>query len=129
MTLRNPRRETVSSHSEAPLGNSRCRASSKAGLPASSSSERQYSGPVFFGLVVRDGGVDSLADGAQVELLGGADVFEFDELRSVVCRHSGNGAVPTGLVSFLAALPALPCRAFTFCRYAAGFVSGFAALP
>src|SRR5580693_3399896 len=50
MTLRNPRRETVLSHSEAPLGNSRCRASSKAGLPASSSSERQYSGPVFSAL-------------------------------------------------------------------------------
>ena len=47
MTFRNPRRETVSSHSEAPLGNSRCRASWNASLPASSSSERQYSGPVF----------------------------------------------------------------------------------
>src|SRR5579864_7264513 len=47
ITLRNPRREALSSHSEAPLGNSRCRASWNAGLPASSSSERQYSGPVF----------------------------------------------------------------------------------
>src|SRR5579862_898293 len=47
ITFRNPRRETVSSHSEAPLGNSRCRASWKSSLPASSSSERQYSGPVF----------------------------------------------------------------------------------
>src|ERR1700757_767067 len=50
MTLRNPRREALSSHSEAPLGNSRWRASWKAGLPASSSSERQYSGPVFSAL-------------------------------------------------------------------------------
>src|SRR5579864_1361948 len=50
ITLRNPRREALSSHSEAPLGNSRCRASWKAGLPASSSSERQYSGPVFSAL-------------------------------------------------------------------------------
>ena len=47
MTLRNPRREALSSHSEAPLGNSRCRASWKAGLPASSSRLRQYSGPAF----------------------------------------------------------------------------------
>src|ERR1019366_2563468 len=47
ITLRNPRRETESTHSEAPLGNSRCRASWKSSLPASSSSERQYSGPVF----------------------------------------------------------------------------------
>src|SRR5579871_523604 len=47
MTLRNPRRETVSSHSEAFLGNSRCRASWNSGEPASSSSDRQYCGPVF----------------------------------------------------------------------------------
>src|SRR5580704_10590076 len=47
MTLRNPRRETESSHSDAPLGNSRCSASLNSSLPASSSSERQYSGPVF----------------------------------------------------------------------------------
>src|SRR6202040_4096407 len=47
ITLRKPRRETESTHSEAPFGNSRCRASWKAGLPASSSRLRQYSGPVF----------------------------------------------------------------------------------
>src|SRR6266446_2314290 len=47
MTLRKPRRETESTHSEAPLGNSRCRASWNSGLPASSSRLRQYSGPVF----------------------------------------------------------------------------------
>src|ERR1022692_805915 len=47
MTLRKPRRETESTHSEAPLGNSRCSASWKAGLPASSSRLRQYSGPAF----------------------------------------------------------------------------------
>jgi hypothetical protein len=47
MTLRNPRRETESTHSEAPLGNSRCRASLNSSVPASSSRERQYSGPVF----------------------------------------------------------------------------------
>ena len=47
MTLRNPRRETESTHSEAPLGNSRCKACWNSSLPASSSRERQYSGPVF----------------------------------------------------------------------------------
>ena len=47
MTLRNPRRETESTHSEAPFGNSRCSASWKSSLPASSSRLRQYSGPVF----------------------------------------------------------------------------------
>src|SRR5271169_5102762 len=47
ITFRKPRRETESTHSEAPLGNSRCRASWKAGLPASSSRLRQYSGPAF----------------------------------------------------------------------------------
>jgi len=41
----------------------------------------------FFRSVVGGGGVDSLADGAHVELLAGADVFEFDELRFVVDRH------------------------------------------
>src|ERR1700693_392136 len=47
MTCRKPRRETESTHSDAPLGNSRCSASWKAGLPASSSRLRQYSGPAF----------------------------------------------------------------------------------
>src|SRR5580700_9790014 len=47
ITFRKPRRETESTHSDAPLGNSRCRASWKAGLPASSSRLRQYSGPDF----------------------------------------------------------------------------------
>src|SRR5271156_2777098 len=42
---RNPRRETESSHSEAPLGNSRCSISWNSGEPASSSRLRQYSGP------------------------------------------------------------------------------------
>src|SRR5580700_2279035 len=47
ITLRKPRRETESTHSDAPLGNSRCRASWNAGLPASSSRLRQYSGPAL----------------------------------------------------------------------------------
>src|ERR1700722_1718806 len=47
ITLRKPRRETESTHSDAPLGNSRCSASWKSSLPASSSRLRQYSGPVF----------------------------------------------------------------------------------
>src|SRR5580658_3991800 len=47
MTFRKPRRETESIHSEAPLGNSRCRAVWKSSLPTSSSRLRQYSGPVF----------------------------------------------------------------------------------
>src|ERR1700692_2352376 len=47
ITFRKPRRETESTHSEAPLGNSRCSASWKAGLPASSSRLRQSAGPAF----------------------------------------------------------------------------------
>src|SRR5579864_5170714 len=47
ITFRKPRRETESTHSDAPLGNSRCSASWNAGLPASSSRLRQYSGPVL----------------------------------------------------------------------------------
>src|SRR5882762_7964792 len=43
---RNPRRETESTHSEAPLGNSRCSISWNSGDPASSSRLRQYSGPL-----------------------------------------------------------------------------------
>src|SRR5439155_18002970 len=46
ISLRNPRRETESSHSEAPLGNSRCIISRNSSLPASSSRLRQYSGPL-----------------------------------------------------------------------------------
>src|SRR5271169_580938 len=42
---RKPRRETESSHSDAPLGNSRCSMSWNSGDPASSSKLRQYSGP------------------------------------------------------------------------------------
>src|SRR5580704_8392475 len=47
ITFKKPRRETESTHSEAPLGNSRCSASWNVGLPASSSRLRQYSGPAF----------------------------------------------------------------------------------
>src|SRR6267154_511656 len=47
ITFRKPRRETESTHSDAPLGNSRCSASWNAGLPASSSRLRQYSGPAL----------------------------------------------------------------------------------
>lgn len=43
---RNPRRETESSHSDAPLGNSRCIISRNSSEPASSSRLRQYSGPL-----------------------------------------------------------------------------------
>ena len=45
INFRNPRRETESSHSDAPLGNSRCIISWNSALPASSSRLRQYSGP------------------------------------------------------------------------------------
>jgi hypothetical protein len=43
---RKPRRETESSHSDDPLGNSRCSISWNSGDPASSSRLRQYSGPL-----------------------------------------------------------------------------------
>src|SRR5712671_5302024 len=46
IVFRNPRRENASSHSDAPLGNSRCIISRNSSLPASSSRLRQYSGPV-----------------------------------------------------------------------------------
>src|SRR3974390_235312 len=45
ISCRKPRRETESSHSDAPLGNSRCIISWNSGEPASSSRLRQYSGP------------------------------------------------------------------------------------
>src|SRR5204863_8781174 len=48
ISLRKPRRETASSHSDAPLGNSRCIISLNAELLASSSRLRQNSGPFFF---------------------------------------------------------------------------------
>src|SRR5215831_3601959 len=46
MSLRKPRRETASAHSDAPLGNSRCIFSWNSGSPASSSRLLQYCGPV-----------------------------------------------------------------------------------
>src|SRR6266567_2093368 len=53
ISLKNPRRETESTHSDAPLGNSRCIISWKSELPASSSRLRQNSGPFFFSLSAR----------------------------------------------------------------------------
>src|SRR5437660_12478553 len=50
ISLRKPRRETASIHSDAPLGNSRCIISRNSGLPASSSRLRQNSGPFFFSI-------------------------------------------------------------------------------
>src|SRR6516225_7502076 len=46
ISWRKPRRETESTHSEAPLGNSRPSISRNSGVPASSSRLRQNSGPV-----------------------------------------------------------------------------------
>ena len=48
INCRNPRRETESTHSDAPLGNSRCNISWNSGVPASSSRLRQYSGPLVW---------------------------------------------------------------------------------
>ena len=53
ISLRKPRRETESSHSDAPLGNSRCSISWKSALPASSSRLRQYSGPLVSAMRAR----------------------------------------------------------------------------
>src|ERR1035438_10111422 len=46
INCRNPRRETESSHSDAPWGNSGCSISWNSAEPASSSRLRQYSGPL-----------------------------------------------------------------------------------
>src|SRR5579864_4717591 len=48
INCRNPRRETESTHSDAPFGNSRCNISWNSGVPASSSRLRQYSGPLVW---------------------------------------------------------------------------------
>src|ERR1700747_3289558 len=48
INCRNPRRDTESTHSDAPLGNSRCNISWNSGVPASSSRLRQYSGPLVW---------------------------------------------------------------------------------
>src|SRR5581483_9951232 len=53
ISFRNPRRETASSHSDAPLGNSRCIISLNSGLPASSSRLRQNSGPFVWAMRAR----------------------------------------------------------------------------
>src|SRR5215813_3770662 len=53
ISLRNPRRDTPSSHSDAPLGNSRCIISRNSSLPASSSRLRQYSGPLVSAIALR----------------------------------------------------------------------------
>src|SRR5215472_3528184 len=53
-SFRNPRRETGSSHSEAPFGNSRCMASRNSGLPASSSRLRQNSGAFLLSTSARN---------------------------------------------------------------------------
>ena len=67
----NPRRETASAHSDAPLGNSRCIISRKSSLPASSSRLRQNSGPWVSAM--------RAARGLQVKLvvLAGANLFAF----------------------------------------------------
>ena len=87
ITLRNPRRETESTHSEAPLGNSRCRASWK----SSAAGEFFEAAPVFrarfFGGVVGRGLVDARADGVQVQFFAGADIFALAR-RDFCLRHS-----------------------------------------
>src|SRR6185312_13524919 len=53
INLKKPRRETASTSSDAPFGNSRCIISRKSALPASSSRLRQNSGPFFFSISER----------------------------------------------------------------------------
>src|SRR5919109_5445422 len=60
ISFRNPRRDTESSHSEAPLGNSRCNISWNSWLPASSSRLRQYSGPLVSAILARTAARSSL---------------------------------------------------------------------
>ena len=90
MTFRNPRRETESTHSDAPLGNSRCRASWKSALPASSSRLRQYSGPAFSFAVV-----DLVAEGVETEfaLLAGANIFALHAVLFFVLHERSHNIV------------------------------------
>src|SRR5208282_2179728 len=53
INFKNPRRETSSSHSDAPLGNSRCIISLNSVLPANSSRLRQNSGPLVSAMRAR----------------------------------------------------------------------------
>ena len=92
MTLRNPRRETESTHSEAPLGNSRCRASWKSSAAGEFFEAAPVFGAGFFGGVVGGGLVDLFADGGQVQFFAGADVFavfDLDQAAGIFfVRHS-----------------------------------------
>src|SRR5437588_501275 len=53
INFRNPRRDTESSHSDAPSGNSRRSMSRNSSLPVSSSRLRQYSGPLVSAILAR----------------------------------------------------------------------------
>ena len=112
MTFRNPRRETESSHSEAPLGNSRCRASLNSSLPASSSSERQYSGPVFSRASWAVASVDALADDVEVQLLRRTDVFallDLDQAAVIFFVVHAVGCILSPLRGFAIASATQPC--------------------
>jgi hypothetical protein len=127
MTCRNPRRETESSHSDAPLGNSRCRASLNSSLPASSSSERQYSGPVFSRASC------SVAASMRSRTTFRSSFFEGQTssrfliwirpplfLSSFVMLASLSRAAPARAAQFLLAAPRLTPWAVIFRRFAAG---------
>src|SRR5271169_1281276 len=90
ITFRKPRRETESTHSEAPLGNSRCSASWKAGLPASSSRLRQYSGPALARLI------DLRAQRVEIQfaLFAGAKILSFSDFALLVHSFAPSGLLP-----------------------------------
>src|SRR5438270_7139373 len=105
ISLKNPRRDTASTSSEAPFGNSRCIISRKSALPASSSRLRQNSGPFFFSISERTCTRSSLS--FLPGQTGSMCLFLFSSL--IKFR-----AVPSGLAPIFSGIPALPCRAFTF---------------
>src|SRR6185312_7392820 len=113
INLKKPRRETASTSSDAPFGNSRCIISRKSALPASSSRLRQNSGPFFFSISERTCTKSSLSfllgqTGSRCLLLFSSLINPVSSLRDL---HQSR------------VFPALPCRAFTSRPFGAGLQS------
>src|SRR3954453_23785954 len=98
ISLKNPRRETASTSSDAPFGNSRCIISRKSALPANSSRLRQNSGPFFFSISERTCTRSSLS--FLPGQTGSMCLFLFSSfINSVPFLRLRSGQAPSGLAS------------------------------
>src|SRR6185437_372049 len=141
-SFRNPRRETGSSHSPAPRGNSRCKSSPNAGWSASSCSVLQYLGPLEPASFLRTVSSSRLAGLISPgEIRSGCESVLFDIRFQFFSFHLAMASGATGYILHRAqvvllfqiipqrhlaeVILAVPLHRVVFCRLLVGHIENF----